>query len=53
MSYRKSSKLKNIPLTICDLQYNFHGNILRHHREITIVQFRIKTDTLQVIDSAV
>ena len=25
MSYRKTSKLKNIPLTICDLQYNFHG----------------------------
>ena len=39
--------------TSFDLLYNFHINILRHHREITIVKFRIKTDTWQVTDSAV
>ena len=40
--YRKTSELKKIPLTIFDFQYNFHSNSLRHHREITIVKFRIK-----------
>ena len=39
--------------TMCDLQYNFHSNILRLHREISIVKFWIKTDIWQVTGSAV
>ena len=33
--------------SICDLQYCCHSNILRHHREITILKLTIKTDTLK------
>ena len=51
--YWKTFKVKKILETICDLQYHFHNNILRHHRDITIVKFWIKTDTWQVTDSAV
>ena len=51
--YRKTSDVKKISWTICDFQYNFHCNIFRHHREIRIVKFRIKTDTWQATYSAV
>ena len=50
--FQKTSELKKISWTICDLQYQFHINIFRHHREIAFVKLRIKTDTWQVIDSA-
>ena len=43
--FRKSSEVKKIPKTILDLQYYFHINIFGHHREIEIVNLRIKTDT--------
>ena len=42
---QKTSKVKKIPQTIFDLQYNFHINIFRRHREIAFVQLRIKTET--------
>ena len=51
--YQKTSELQKISWTICDFQSNFLSIILRHHREITITKFRIKTDTWQVTDSAV
>ena len=51
--FRKTSEVKKIPWTICDLQYQFHINIFRHHREIAFVKLQIKTDTWQVIDSPV
>ena len=50
---RKTSEVKKIPWPICDLQYQFHFNIFRHHREIAFVKLCIKTDPWQVIDSAV
>ena len=43
--YKKTSEVKKIPQTICDLQYNFYINIFRHQREIAFVKLRIKTDT--------
>ena len=39
---------KKYSLIFFDFQYNFHCNILRHHREITIIKYRIKTDSWQV-----
>ena len=51
--YRKTSEVKKFSWTICDLQYNFHCDIFRHHWKITIVKFWIKTDTCQATDSAV
>ena len=51
--FQKTSEVKKIPWTIFDLQYQFHINIFRHHIEIAFVKLRIKTDTWQVIDSAV
>ena len=53
MFYQKTSEVKKIPKTICDFQYNIHSNILKHHREITIVKFQIKTDPWQATDSEV
>ena len=44
---RKTSKVKKIPWTICQLQYHYRNNILSFHREIIIVKIRIKTDTLR------
>ena len=41
---RKTSEVKKIPWPICDLQYQFHFNIFRHHREIAFVKLCIKTD---------
>ena len=41
----KTSEIKKIPWTICDLRYYFHFNIFRHHREKKCVKLRIKTDT--------
>ena len=51
--YWKKSELKKISWTICDFPYNFHSNIFRYHRKITIIKFWTKTDTWQVTDSAV
>ena len=48
--YPKTCEVKKIHWTIRDFQYNFHSNIVRHHREITIVKFRIKIGTCQVTD---
>ena len=43
--FRKKFEVKKIPYTIRDLQFNFHINIFRHHREIAFVKLQIKTDT--------
>ena len=45
--YREKSYqlLTNFPHTNFDLQYNFHINIFRRHREIAFVKLLIKTDT--------
>ena len=43
--FRKTFEVKKIPWTICDLQYQFHMNIFRHHREKAFVKLRMKTDT--------
>ena len=50
---RKTSDVKKIPDSISELQYYFHINIFRHHREIAFVKHQIKTDTWQVVDSGV
>ena len=52
-TFYKKTEVKKISWTICDFCYYFHINIFRHHREITIIKFRIKTDTWEVTDSAV
>ena len=44
--WSKKDSLNNLRLSV------YCSNILRHHREITIVKSWIKTDTLQVTDSA-
>ena len=40
MFYWKTPEVKNFHWTICNLCYNFHINLFRHHREITIVKLR-------------
>ena len=42
---KKTYEVKKIYHTNVDLEYNFHINIFRHHREIAFVKLRIKTDT--------
>ena len=38
---KKKTEIKEIPLTICDLQYQFCINIFRHHREIAFGKLQI------------
>ena len=59
MFYWKTPEVKNFHWTICNLCYNFHINLFRHHREITIVKLRGIMhnteffETLCFLDSAV
>ena len=59
MFYWKTPEVKNFHWTICNFCYNFHINLFRHHREITIVKLRGIMhnteffETLCFLDSAV